>query len=152
MSSTIRRARPDESELLTQIAHASKRHWNYPESWIEIWRLQLTITAGFVAANDVYVLEEDKKVRGFYGLVTRDSTVWLAHLWVLPNAIGKGLGRTLFAHAAGVARRHGATEIHIESDPNAEGFYLRMGARRLGEIASTIDGRPRSVPQLVLQL
>lgn len=152
MSRAIRKALPRESELLTQIAHASKRHWKYPETWIEIWRLQLTITPDFVAANDVHVLVDDSTVKGFYALIARDSIIWLAHLWVRPEVIRKGLGRELFVHATGVARRHGAAEIHIESDPNAEGFYLKMGARRSGEVASTIDGRPRPVPHLVFRL
>ena len=152
MSSVIRRAIPEESELLTQIAHASKRHWNYPEAWIQSWREQLTINMEFVLANDVYVMEEKAVVKGFYGLVTRGSTIWLEHLWVLPEMMRKGIGRELFHHAARVARTRGAKEIQIESDPNAEGFYLKMGARRSGETVSTIDGKPRSVPRLVFRV
>lgn len=152
MSSVIRRALSHESELLTQIAHASKRHWNYPEAWIEAWRAHLTIAAEFVSANDVYVLEDEAAVKGFYGLVMRSSIWWLEHLWVLPEAMRQGIGRELFIHAAGVARGRGAIEICIESDPNAEKFYLRMGAQRSGEAVSMIDGKRRSLPQLVFQL
>jgi GNAT superfamily N-acetyltransferase len=148
----IRRAFPQESELLTQIAHTSKRHWKYPESWIQSWRAQLTITAEFVATNGVYVIEDEQAVKGFYGLVAKDATTWLEHLWVLPEAIRRGFGRELFNHATEIARKRGAVEIQIESDPNAEGFYLKMGARRSGKVVSTIDGKPRSVPHFVLQL
>ena len=152
MTPLIRRALPRESELLTRIANASKRHWNYPEAWIQSWQAQLTITADFLAANDVYVLEDEKAVKGFYGLVARDSKIWLEHLWVLPEAMRRGIGRELFNHATEIARRRGAEQIHIESDPNAEGFYLKMGARRSGEVAAMIDGKPRSVPHLVFQV
>ena len=51
----IRRATPDEADTLTSIAHAAKRHWNYPEKWIEQWRSDLTITPEFIAKNEVYV-------------------------------------------------------------------------------------------------
>ena len=152
MPSLIRRALPQESELLTRIAHASKRYWNYPDAWIQSWRAQLTITADFLAANDVYVLEDEKAVKGFYGLVARNSKIWLEHLWVLPEAMRQGIGRELFNHAMKIARKRGAVEVHIESEPNAEGFYLKMGARKSGEVASTIDGKPRSVPHLVFHL
>ena len=35
MNIEIRRAQPNDAETLTNIAHAAKRHWNYPEHWIE---------------------------------------------------------------------------------------------------------------------
>ena len=38
---TDRRAIP---KALTQIALAAKRHWGYPERWIEIWSSQLTFS------------------------------------------------------------------------------------------------------------
>ena len=152
MPSVIRRAHPQESQWLTEITHAAKRKWNYPESWIQRWRDQLTISAAYIAENDVYVIEDTSGVKGFHAIVLRDSAAQLEHLWVRPEAMGKGLGRELFVHAAEIARARGALEMQIESDPNAEGFYLKMGARRIGEVSSTLEGEPRSLPRLVLQL
>jgi GNAT superfamily N-acetyltransferase len=148
----IRRALPHESDLLTRIAHASKRHWNYPESWIQSWRGQLTITAEYLVENDVYVTEDGGSVKGFHAIVMRGHAGWLEHLWVLPEAMRKGIGRELFVHATKIARTRGASEIQIESDPHAEGFYLKMGAHRSGEASSMIEGKPRSLPRLVFPL
>ena len=47
----IRRAKPAEAEVLTEIAHAAKRHWGYPENWIEHWKNDLTITPEFPATD-----------------------------------------------------------------------------------------------------
>jgi len=44
MNLHIRRAVPAEAGLLTEIAHAAKRHWGYPENWIRRWKSDLTIT------------------------------------------------------------------------------------------------------------
>jgi GNAT superfamily N-acetyltransferase len=148
----IRRALPRESELLTRIAQAAKREWNYPESWIEAWRDHLTISAAYIADNDVYVIEDGGEVKGFHAVSMHGSAAWLEHLWVAPESMRQGLGRELFVHATRTARARGASEIQIESDPNAEGFYLKMGARRVGEIKSTIAGEPRSVPRLIFWL
>ena len=52
MDIQIRRADPDEAPVLTELAHAAKRHWGYPESWIENWQADLTITKEFIAEND----------------------------------------------------------------------------------------------------
>jgi GNAT superfamily N-acetyltransferase len=64
--------------------------------------------------------------------------------------MGRGLGRRLFQAAVLHARSLGARELEITSDPNAEAFYLRHGARRVGEVASQPAGR--LLPLLVLAL
>jgi len=40
-------------------------------------------------------------------------------------------------------------ELEIESDPNAEGFYKRMGARRVGTVTRELAGFNRNLPILV---
>jgi hypothetical protein len=42
--------------------------------------------------------------------------------------------------------------LSVEADPNAEGFYRRMGARRVGEINYPIDGQKRTLPLLVVEV
>ncbi len=46
----------------------------------------------------------------------------------------------------------GAKSVEIEADPNAEGFYLRMGARRVGENVYEIEGQRRVLPRMVVEL
>ena len=60
--------------------------------------------------------------------------------------MGRGIGRALFEHAVEQARRLGSHALKIESDPNAEGFYKRMGAHRVGETITAIDGQRRELP------
>jgi GNAT superfamily N-acetyltransferase len=152
VSFVIRRALPQESEWLTGIAHAAKREWKYPESWIQAWRDHLTITAAYITENDVYVIEKNRAVQGFHAVAMHGAAAWLEHLWVVPESMRQGAGRELFIHATTIARTRGASELQIESDPNAEGFYLKMGARRVGEVSSLIGGEPRSLPRLIFPL
>mgnify|MGYP003337409735 CR=1 FL=1 len=49
---TILRAQPEDHQVLTEIAHAAKRHWGYPESWIEEWRYFLTVLPEDIANKD----------------------------------------------------------------------------------------------------
>jgi GNAT superfamily N-acetyltransferase len=149
---TIRRATTSDAPALTAVAHAAKRHWGYPERWIELWKDALTITPDFISNNQVYVAFVDDEIAGFSALVVTEDEVWLEHLWVLPKHIGKGLGKTLFIHAAGVAATTGAKAMEIESDPYAEGFYNLMGAKRVGEVVSTIEGDKRVLPLLAFDL
>ncbi len=76
----------------------------------------------------------------------------LLHLWVLPEAMGRGVGRSLFSHALERARILGFRELEIESDPNAEGFYQRMGAHRVGTSTKVLAGHNRELPVLVYEL
>jgi GNAT superfamily N-acetyltransferase len=148
----IVRAQPADAPILSAIAWAAKAHWGYPASWLEQWRDQLTITAGFIAANAVFAAVGDGQITGFYGLLPIGEMMRLEHLWVLPGAIGRGIGKTLFQHAVARARALGFACLTIEADPNAEGFYLRMGAVRTGALTTEIEGQPRQLPLLTYNL
>lgn len=149
MLMTIRPAAPSEAEALTALMLAGKRHWGYPEAWLEAWRGLLLITPEYVAANSVWCAEDSTgRVAGFYALERDGGQYRLESLFLETSLIGCGLGRRLFEHAVRTAAALGATELLIEADPNAEGFYLRMGALRVGETVSRLTGTERIVPQL----
>jgi GNAT superfamily N-acetyltransferase len=98
----------------------------------------------------VYRAVNGSDIIGFYALTGDGETRVLEHFWIAPAHIGRGVGRTLFAHTVATLNAHGATTLRIESDPNAEGFYLKMGARRVGDVPAM--PLPRTLPLLVLTL
>jgi len=142
----IVRARPEDAATLTEIAHAAKRHWGYPEKWIAAWRDILTMKPEFLAANIAFAAYEDGRTVGFYVLTTETDGLHLDHLWIIPSAMRRGVGRALFEHAIAQAKDRGFASIKIEADPNAEGFYKRMGAARVGTSVSEIEGEGRELP------
>ena len=146
----IRRARVDEAEALSAVAHLAKRHWRYPEEWIALWRRDLTLTPEFIERHPVHCAVDGATVVGFYALLFAGADCELEHFWILPARIGGGVGRRLFAHAVDGCRALGSPRLWITADPNAEGFYVRMGARRVGEVPSTPAGRV--LPRLVLDV
>jgi GNAT superfamily N-acetyltransferase len=152
MQICIRRALASEAHHLSEIAHAAKRHWGYPERWIELWRDQLTITESLVETHEVFLAERGGVAIGFYALAPSAGECSLEHLWVRPEWIGIGVGRALFQHAVARAAACRAERMEVDSDPNAEGFYLRMGAHRVGETPAHVDGHPRVLPRLRLDL
>ena len=144
----IRRAIPDESEALTALAHAAKRHWNYPETWIAQWRDDLTITRDFILNHEVFVAMIDGKIAGCGALVVSDALAELEHMWIDPKQMGKGVGRALFEHIQARAKEAGASVLELSADPYAEKFYERMGARRIGEVPADIFGHSRVLPRM----
>ncbi len=149
----IRRAVASEAETLTAIALAAKRHWGYPEAWMRQWVGALTITAEYVWVNAVFVAEAEGKILG-WGAVRMDgpSDAWLDHIWVRPEAMGRGVGWKLFAAGETAAREAGARRLCIEADPHAEVFYLRMGARTIGRTPAFMDGQERYLPRMEKRL
>ena len=152
MNIEIRKARPRDADTLTAIAHAAKRHWGYPEHWIEQWKADLIITPEFISANEVFVAVVDGEVVGCCALVMTDSLAELEHMWIKPEYMGSGVGRALFNHARAQAATLNVRELELSADPNAEGFYQRMGAVRIGEVVSEIDGQPRVLPRMKVGL
>ena len=148
----IVRAKSDDAEILTTIAFAAKRHWGYPERWIESWRYALTVQPDFITTHETYAAVVENRTVGFYALGCKGDRLVLQHLWVLPDAMGQGIGRSLFAHALERVRVLGFGLLEIESDPNAEGFYQRMGARRIGTRVTALEAQPRELPVLVCEV
>ncbi len=142
MSLTIRRARPDEATALTALSFRSKRHWAYDDAFMEIARAEMVITAELVARWPTFVAERGAELVGFYVLSVESKGPMLRDLWIDPPAIRTGVGSLLWKHMLGSAASEGHETLHITSDPNAAGFYERMGARRVGEVESCgIPGR-----------
>jgi GNAT superfamily N-acetyltransferase len=146
----IRRGRSAEADALTGVAHAAKRRWGYPEELIDLWTPDLTVPADFVDTHPVYCAVSGTQILGFYAL-SRDRDIFeLEHMWIDPPYMRAGVGARLFAHAVETVRRAGGSRLRIAADPNAEGFYRRMGAGRIGEVPSTPAGR--MLPLFVVEI
>ena len=147
----IRPAATDEASVLTNMALEAKRYWGYPEHWIKHWESDLTISSDFINDNHVYVAEEDGQIQGFYALIVRGNQAELDHMWVRPALIGTGIGKELFLDAMERAAALKVIAVEISSDPNAAGFYRRMGATEIGEIDASFDGVTRKLPRLKIE-
>jgi len=148
----IRRARPEEADVLSQIAIAAKGHWNYPEHWMKLWIPQLTFGPAYFEQNESWTAELDGEAIAFYTIQERDGNAWLENIWVLPMYIGHGVGKELFLHVISRSRELGFNTLKLEADPNAVGFYEKMGMRKVGEYRYDLDGQPRILPIMEMKL
>ena len=148
----IRQVKSADADRLTQSALSAKRHWDYPERWMESWTPQLTFTPEYFEENESWVAVEGEKPIAFYTLEDKNGIAWLENLWVLPEYIGKGIGKDLFFHAVTLARGRGYKILQLEADPNAMGFYEKMGMKKIGERQSEVDGSPRILPIMEIAL
>jgi GNAT superfamily N-acetyltransferase len=162
----IRPALPAEADALTAIALAAKRHWGYPEAWIELWRRELTYTSDSFARLTIFCAEIAGDVVGVCSLsfdqpeapgpldppegAADPGGAEIEGLWITPSHMRRGIGAALMAHAVDEARRQGAHHLRIVADPYAVAFYETLGARHVGTLASRPAGRELPVLRLDL--
>lgn len=147
----IRRARQEEADALTALATRAKAHWGYDAEFMDRVSDAMVLSPADIAAHEVFVLQDPAgAVVGFHRVIPGDPAE-LEDMWVEPETMGNGHGRRLFEHAAAIARSLGAGALELDADPNAVGFYERMGMLRVGETPSTrIPGR--ALPRMRLEL
>ena len=117
---------------------ASKAHWGYEPSRVDDWAQDEDFSAARFGSREIYAAEIDDRIVAWYSLTPSTAgTCRLDDLWVEPPSIGGGIGRQLFERAATRARELGCSALEWDTDPNARGFYERMGARVVGELTST---------------
>ena len=153
MNVEIRRAEADDAPELTAVAFAAKRHWGYPEAWIDLWADELSIDGKYIGENRVFLASDGNRALGWCAITEVLEQYWLDYCWVLPEAARRGIGRALVREAFRLAATLKARTIRVVADPNAEGFYCRLGFRRIGERPSLPHGRrlpvlEASVPNL----
>lgn len=142
---TTRAPRPDEGERLREITAAAKGFWAYPRAHVEEWAAAIDLSPTRLRGSETVVAEVGGRVIGWAQVLPADRGVSvLEHLWVEPDSMRAGVGSQLFRHAAERARALGAAAMEWEAEPNALGFYAKMGGRH-ARTATSEWGRELSV-------
>lgn len=141
MTASVRPAAPHEAAGLTELIMRSKAYWGYDEAFMARCRPALTLHPPDVVPRRTAVAELAGRVAGVVAITGTPPEGEIDLLFVDPWAIGSGVGRVLYDHALAVAAAEGFASLLIEADPQAEPFYLRMGAVRIGDTVSAATGR-----------
>ncbi len=142
----LRPARLDEADQLSHIAFTAKAHWGYEDELLKSWKPELTYSAEYIDSHWVTVAEDTSassqgKLLGVCALDPFGDQLEIAGLWVLPNAMGQGVGRQLLRAALSYCRSQRVAVLRLLSDPNAQGFYKAMGAELIGYERGSPKGR-----------
>jgi GNAT superfamily N-acetyltransferase len=147
----LRTPRYDEAAVLTDLCLRSKAVWGYDEAFMQACRGELTLTASTMQSSYLQVAEIGGHLVGVAQVTVKGELAELDKLFVEPTHLRSGAGKALFEWATTTARDSGAVFMVIDADPDAVGFYRRMGAVDDGTAPSgSIPGR--LLPRLKLQL
>jgi GNAT superfamily N-acetyltransferase len=110
------------------------------------WRLLFRRAGG----KQVFVAVSGRTPVGWAATVRQGEVLWLDDLWVEPGSMGRGIGRQLFEHAVASDKQQGAARVEWEAEPNAIGFYEKMGGRHVRDGDLSAWGRVNPVMGLDL--
>ena len=146
---TLRRASPADTGALRSLM-ATSNGYDRPEA-----RAMIVAFAGTWSVpdgpNEVWLSEEAGAFVGFFALIPHGSDQELDLFFTANDTQGNGVGRRLFEAMAARARALGASSVVISSNPEAAGFYRRMGAVDVGATPPG-DGIGWERPKLKLTL
>ena len=78
--SIVFRAVPADARGLSTIVIAAKRHWGYPDEWIELWRRELTVTPENIERDYFSIAEVSGQIGGFVSVAVAGVNAELEHL------------------------------------------------------------------------
>jgi ribosomal protein S18 acetylase RimI-like enzyme len=142
---SIRNARPDEALALEALQRRSSDVW-------EEYRAQLAANPDAIEPPHSAIAEGRVRVAldtlgrllGFaVALPVRGGRCELDDLFVEPECMGRGVGRRLVDDVATRAAAAGASHLDVIANPNALGFYERLGFEITGRAATRFGDAPR---------
>ena len=137
VKSIIRAARLSDAVQLNELTRRSVMHWGYDPAFLDWEPEAITVDVPFLHRSRTWVLESDDRTIGYYAFVQTDGVLSLDKIFVEPEYIGLGFGKTLWIHAVDLARSLGVPHFILYADPNAAPFYAAMGATFIETIPTT---------------
>jgi GNAT superfamily N-acetyltransferase len=146
---SLRRASPADTAALRALM-ATSNGYDRPEARAMIVAFARTWSVPD-GPHEVWLAEEAGAIVGFFALIPHGADQELDLFFTANDAQGNGVGRRLFEAMAARARALGATCVLISSNPEAAGFYRRMGAVDVG-VTPPGDGIAWERPKLKFRL
>ncbi|MDQ6528902.1 GNAT family N-acetyltransferase [Flavobacterium sp. LHD-85] len=148
---TIEKANITDNEILTAITKKSKAYWGYSEEQIQKWDKNLTISQDYIRDNSTFKLVDNDCIVGYYSYIfENENIVKLDNLFISPEYIGKGFGKLLLLDFLNRMKHIRVEKITLDSEPNAEEFYSKMGFVKIGEFKTSIKNRFMPIMEMKL--
>lgn len=127
----LRRANPQEAEILWNIRNQAIRHGcktSYGADVIARWTPDLMPERyrQMVIEYPFYVVEDEKGDIAATGYLDLD-THCLEAIFTLSAASGKGMATRIIEALKNEARSRGIARLRLDATPNAQSFYQKMG-------------------------
>ncbi len=151
MNIEIRRARPEDAEVLTELSIRSKASNGYDEAFMAACREELTVTEQSLDDGEYWVAEGDVLCGCACLSADPDGRAGEIHAFIDPDWQRQGIGRLLWQKLLERAQENRLQRLYLDADPAAVPFYESLGFEVTGEAPSgSIPGR--TLPRMTLNL
>ncbi|MGK4568312.1 GNAT family N-acetyltransferase [Flavobacterium sp. 3HN19-14] len=131
-----------DAELLSETAYTSKKNWGYSDELMNLWLQDLTIKSNYITNNKVFKVFNNEIYLGFFAIqVLENGDAEIDHLWLKPEYMRQNFGQEIFMHIMNYLSSEGYEKAKLIAEPNAIGFYQKMGGKVTGKFQSKIPGR-----------
>jgi ribosomal protein S18 acetylase RimI-like enzyme len=146
----IRDARPDEAAALEALQRRSSDVWEEDRARLAANPDAIEPPHEAIAAGRVRVAVAASGRRLGFSVVlpVRDGRCELDDLFVEPDSMRLGVGRLLVDDVATRAAASGASHVDVIANPNALGFYERLGFEITGQASTRFGSAPRMSVEL----
>lgn len=142
---SIRDARPDEALALESLQRRSSNVWDEYRAQLAAHPDAIVPPHRAIAEGRVRVAVDAAGRRLGFSVVlpVEDGRCELDDLFVEPGAMRGGVGRLLVRDVAARAAAAGARVVDVVANPNAVGFYARLGFEITGRTSTRFGRAPR---------
>ncbi|EGO62565.1 GNAT family N-acetyltransferase [Acetonema longum] len=133
--------------VLARLAYCSEAYWGYDDSYMEKFKAHYNLTEEFINKNPVFIMEENDRIIGFWGLHQADAGWELEYFYIAAEHIGRGFGGQLWHSLIDKCKENRIDYFEFVTSPQAVGFYEKMGAVTIGQVKSLIS-KERIIPKL----
>jgi GNAT superfamily N-acetyltransferase len=132
----------EDAELLSLTAKSSKKIWGYSDELMLLWKEDLEVAKDYIFENKVVKVYNLEKYVGFFAVKSLENeNAEIDHLWITPKNVKQNYGREIFQFIKSYVASIGSKKLTVIAEPNAKGFYEKMGGKIIGRFESIINGR-----------
>ncbi len=136
----FRKATITELDKLNQFLRDSKGVWGYSDSFLDDFIKKFGLTENHLQTNEVMMFEENSQLKAIFSFSYKSDEAKLDDFFVAPALIRQGLGKLMWQAVLEYACAKNWPSFILISDPNAQGFYEKMGAVKIAD-HETFSGR-----------
>jgi GNAT superfamily N-acetyltransferase len=117
------------------VVRAAAMVWEEDRPFLEAHPDAIVVPVELVDRGQVRVAVQSDTVVGFSSYVITDAATWeVEDLFVRPDLMGQGIGRRLVDEMIAAATLSGCTQLEVTANPQALGFYEKLGFVAVGVV------------------
>lgn len=145
----FRKAKLNDLDILNKLAINSESYWGENSTFLEKFKKVYIITPRSLNNSYIIIMEKDTEIVGFYSLDIKKRE--LDYFYIKKNFIGQGLGKEMWKNMLSNCKRFGLKELYFVTSSEAAGFYLSLGAIKIGTVESKLR-KGKFIPKLKYEI